>query len=539
MRTRSILWLSALFVALSAVKGIAQTPLTEIPPHADTAVTTRSQVTIGTRTIPYTASAGLFPLYVNDTGEKMGSIFFIAYVADRAAGQPPRPITFLWNGGPGANSSQVHIVGYGPKRIRTPDTYPEWGPNTETAIVNHPETWLESSDLVFVDPPGTGYSRATSTQFRDILYTGRGDAEAVAEFIRVYFNRYKRWDSPVIIAGESYGATRAMLVAEALEKRRTRLAGVVLISGGYNAGQSVPQTMNQALAISAMAATAHYHKRMTADLQALPRDEAVKRAVDWARREYAPALARRDSLTPAERRTIVQALTRYTGVDPKYVDERTLMIPNYGDALMRDQGFELGHYDSRQVLKYRGEGVQWGPTNDPSLLPMMDLMQGTSPLFNSYVRDTLAFRTTLLYRGPFGGAFHPEPLTVQGGILYSDWMAAMFKSGGRGGEGGAAPEGRGNAPPAATKPPLQSAMEMNPKLLVMTLVGMYDGLLSCAAREEAVARTSEHLRSRVRTHCYAGGHMYYSDRQARRESQRDFALFVRAAIAARNSSSTR
>ena len=527
--------LAAAFVAFGTVPAIAQVPSAEIPPHADTAVATRSQVTIGTRTIPYTATAGLFPLYVNDTGELMANIFFIAYVADRAPGQPPRPVTFLWNGGPGSSSSQVHIVGYGPKRIRTPDTYPEWGPNTEPTIVNHPETWLESSDLVFVDPPGTGYSRATSIAFRDILYSARGDAEAVAEFIRVYINRYKRWDSPLIIGGESYGTTRAMLVTEALEKRRTRLAGVILISGGYNAGQTVRPALNQALGISELTATAHFHKILPADLQALSQDEAVKRAVEWARREYAPALTRRDSLSPAERSAIVEGLARYTGINPRYVDQRTLTVPEYGDNLMRDRGLELGRYDSRMVLKKRPEGVVWGPTNDPSLSPMIDLMQGTSQLFNSYIRDTLKFRTTLLYRGPFGGAFHPESLVAMpGGVISSDWMAAMFKMGGGGPGGGGAPPGAAPATPPLppAQPPLRRAMEMNPNFLVMSLVGMYDG--SCAAREEAVAQTPDHLRSRVRAHCYAGGHMYYSDREARRESQRDFAAFVRDAIAQRS-----
>jgi carboxypeptidase C (cathepsin A) len=196
MIRRPIVHSASVLLALHAVRGTAQVPVAEIPPHADTAVATRHRVTIRGRTIPYTATAGLLPLYVNDTGELMGSVFFIAYVADRAPGQPPRPVTFLWNGGPGANSSQVHVVGYGPRRVQTPDTYPEWGENIQTALVNHAETWLASSDLVFVDPPGTGYSRATSKAFRDVLYSARGDAEAVAEFIRVYLNRYDRWDSP-------------------------------------------------------------------------------------------------------------------------------------------------------------------------------------------------------------------------------------------------------------------------------------------------------------------------------------------------------
>src|SRR5262249_31352561 len=147
-----------------------------------------------------------------------------------------------------------------------------------TELEDRPDTWLGASDLVFVDPVGTGYSRATSTAFRDVLYTQHGDAEAVAEMIRVYRTRYNAFDAPLYIAGESYGTTRAMEVAYSLARRRTPLAGVILISGFYDVGQETPRSLEAALQVPAFADAAYFHHRLPADLQALPRAEIVHRA---------------------------------------------------------------------------------------------------------------------------------------------------------------------------------------------------------------------------------------------------------------------
>jgi carboxypeptidase C (cathepsin A) len=405
------------------------------------------------------------------------------------------------------------------------ESYPAWGPNAETELHDNQESWLPTSDLVFVDPVGTGFSRATSTAYRDVLYADRGDTEATAEFIRVYLNRFNGWASPLFIAGESYGTTRAMGVSEALEKRRTRLDGVVLISGGFDVGQRVPQELVDALDVSMFAATAYYHKRLSADLQSLPRDEVVRRAAEWARSTYAPALAKRDSLATADRAALLATLHRYTGIDLHDVDQRTLIIQKaeFSDRLLADRGLELGRYDSRMTIASRPRGAVWSPLRDPSLLPMIDLMQGTSRLFNSYVRDTLQYRNDLLYRGPFGGAFHPLPLATNGAGFAEDWMSNMWNRGGR---------GRGEAEgPNAEIPPLRHALDLDPKLRVMNMKGIYDA--SCAAMDETVSRVEPYLKARISNRCYVGGHMMYSDLETRRAMQRDFDEFVHDAIAAR------
>lgn len=503
----------------------------------DEFVTTRHEVDVGDRNIEYTAYAGMLPLYENDTGELMARVFIMAYVADRERGEPVRPITFIWNGGPGASSSQLQLVGFGPRGLDTPASYPEWFEDPPHEIVDRPDTWLAVSDLVFVDPVGTGYSRATSEAHRDLLYSRRGDIEAVAEAIRLYRTRFDAWDAPLFIAGESYGTTRAMGVAEALGRRRTEVAGVILISGYYDAGQEVPDALRTALDTPMYTAGAHYHERLPADLQSLSQDEAVRAAETWARDEYAPALERRDSLSPDARAAVLEGIQRYTGVPAEIIDAETLALGpgTFTDRLLEDQGLELGRYDHRMALTRRAAGRAWVPTRDPSLVPMIDLMQGTFAPAIRYLRNSLGYKSDLLYQGPFGEAFHPRPLQdVTGGAagdlagIYTDWMTIKWdhETSAEPGSGDAT-----NEPPRPKRPPLARAMEMNPRLLVWNVKGVYDG--SCAALDEAVARTEEHLRRRVRNSCYPAGHMVYTEPAVRRDMQQDFAAFVRDALAAR------
>jgi carboxypeptidase C (cathepsin A) len=524
--------LRAGLIAALGCASIAAAPVPHAPSPRpavtppDQMVVTHGQVSVAGKPLRYTVRTGLMPLYDNDTGALMARMFIMAYTVDRAPGQPPRPLTFVWNGGPGSSSSQVHLVGFGPKGFKTPPTYPQWkGPPKDLA--DRPETWLAVSDLVFVDPIGTGYSRATTPAYRDVLYSQHGDGEAVAEMIRLYRTRYDAFDQPLFLAGESYGTTRAMEVAGDLARRRTPVAGVMLISGFYDVGQSVPRTLNQALEISMFTAAAWYHKRLPADLQAKTQEAAVAEAVAWARKTYAPALERRDALSADERAALLAGLHRYTGLDPKYADAKTLLIDKatFSDRLLEDRDEELGRYDARMVVARRNLGAQsWLPTHDPSLAPMLDLMEGTSVPLIRYIRDTLGYHSDLLYRGPFGEAFHPQPMVMNTGGLGDDWMTLMWDKVPR-------PAKTEGPPPPKEAPPLRQAMDAQPHLLVFNVRGMYDG--DCAGLDEAVARSDASLRPRIRNRCYAAGHMVYTDDAVRLQLSRDFAQFVRDGVANR------
>lgn len=528
LATAAGLALAALATAAAAPapKPAATTVAPPVTP-ADDMVVTHGRVMVGGKPLAYTVHTGLLPIYDNDTGQLAARMFVIAYTVDRPAGAPPRPLTFLWNGGPGSSSSQIHLMGFGPKGFVVPDAYPEWK-SAPSKIADRPETWLTASDLVFVDPIGTGYSRAVSDAWRDRLYTTHGDAEAVAEMIRVYRTRFDAFDQPLFLGGESYGTTRAMEVAADLARRRTPVAGIILISGFYDAGDKVAPTMRQALEVPLYTATAWYHHRLPADLQALPQDQAVAHATAWARSDYAPALARAGELTPDERSRIAAELARYAGVDPKIVDPKSLRLSKDAvmDDMLADRGLELGRYDSRLAIPKRAPGQVWGPREDPSLLPMIDLMEGTSSPLIRYLRSELGYKSDLLYRGPWGGSFHPDPFKPTGPVLKDDWMAAMWDHG-----AALRPPQRSEAEGPPAPPPLQAAMTAEPQMLVWSVEGLYDG--SCAEREEAIAETPQPLRTRVRTSCYPAGHMVYTDKAVRLRMQRDFTAFVRDAAARR------
>ena len=199
----------------------------------------------------------------------------------------------------------------------------------------------------------------------------------------------------------------------------------------------------------------------------------------------------------------------------------------FSDRLLEDRDEELGRYDARMVVARRDLGAQsWLPTHDPSLAPMLDIMQGTSVPMIRYLRDTLGYRSDLLYRGPFGEAFHPLPMVINPGGLGDDWMTLMWNR-------YRAPKAEGPPPPPAPPeaPPLRQAMDAQPHLLVFNVSGLYDG--DCAGLDEAVARSDAALRARIRNRCYAAGHMVYTDDATRLQLSHDFAQFVHDATAAR------
>jgi len=228
--------------------------------------TTQHAVTIDGGLLEYSAHAGRLPIRVNETGEVRGYVFFTYYQLDGGTPSEPRPLTFLWNGGPGANSVLVHLLGFGPERIRTPDT-PLDPPDCDCALEPNDGTWLEFTDLVFVDPIGTGFSRPAQPEYTDEFYGAREDAAYIAEFIRLFVTRFDTWDAPLFIGGESYGTWRAAGAAKRLEETGMPVAGVLLISGGVPVGGVEEEEMRVAHLITSRTAAAFYHHRLDADLQ--------------------------------------------------------------------------------------------------------------------------------------------------------------------------------------------------------------------------------------------------------------------------------
>jgi carboxypeptidase C (cathepsin A) len=491
-------------------------------------VTTSHRIVLGGKTFAYTATAGRLPIINNDAGEPHGYVFFVAYTGERTPSSPVRPLTFLWNGGPGSSSSQVHLMGFGPRRLKTNDTYPTWEPlSVNTTLEDNQETWLDFTDLVFVDPIGTGYSRPTKPEYGSEFFSTVGDAESIAEFIRVYRERFDAFNAPIFLAGESYGTIRAQWVAEALERRRTRVAGIALISGFISLGQKPNPAMASVWAVSSLTAIAYYHKKLSPDLQSGSLEDAMQKAGTWARNEYAPALEKRDSLTLEQRDAVITQLARFAGVAPTLVDAKklTLSADDLTEHLLQSKGEDLGRYDTRMIGHRDVAKVPWTTFVDPSLSPVMDIMQGTSPTLIRYLRDYLGYKNDLLYRGPFGESY-PAPTTPS-----ADWMAASWSQATPAGvpeyatlPGAASGHGAEASPTVPLVPPLQKAMQLNPALHVIVMTGLYDVAapeVGCEPTRYSVSLIEPSLRDRIKVSCYVGGHMMYTDKTARQEMKRD------------------
>ena len=480
----------------------------------DLVVTTKHQVTVGGRVLRYTARAGRLPILDNETGEVHGRVFFTAYALDPGLNQSPRPLTFLWNGGPGSSSSLTHLLGFGPRRLE-PDG----------SAVDNQGAWLDQTDLVFVDPVGTGYSRPTKPEYGPEFYQTRGDAESVAEFIRVYRNRFEAWDAPLFLAGESFGVTRAAGVADVLQRRRITVNGVILIGLALPLGQ-LSGDLRTALMAPTYTAAAFANKMLGTELQ---RDlkATLRQAEAWAQNEYTAALARRDNLSDAERQRVLAQLASFTGIETSRLDAKSLSIgmEQFSQLLLSDRNLVVGRYDSRLVGPRDLNEKLYDPTKDPSLKGIINDVGVVR-----YFRNELQYKIDLQYQGPFGGGY-PPPTTFRG-----DWMSVKWNrnpgetsSGGagrQGGTGGTPAAGAGAAPDQ----PLRRAMAANPKLQVLSACGYYDLVCSYTANIYQASHLDADLARKVIARGYGGGHAVYTDKNAQLELKRDVVNFMKGAM---------
>ena len=468
--------------------------------------TTHHRITVGGKTFSYTARAGRLPIRHNDTGETHGQMFFISYTLARTPNDSPRPLTFLWNGGPGANSTLVHLSGFGPKRIKTGPT-PLGPPECECELEDNQETWLDQTDLVFVDPIGTGFSRPTRKEYAGEFYNTLGDIASVAEFVRVYRTRFDAWDAPLFIGGESYGVWRAGGVAEILAQRRQKVAGVILISGGIPLGPVLSDEMRVALFVPTRTATAFFHKKLASDLQS-DQSNTLTKSEAWAKNEYATALTRRDGLNGTERQAILTQLSRFTGVDIGQIDQQSLILTRqkFAETLLGDRR-QLARFDTRQIA---------GGGRNP--------LSQRNAVINKYLRTMLAYKTDLAYQGVEDGFW-----TNSNGVMNSVGARWNYN------QGPPPPPGTPpstDAPPGGSQPWLRRAMAVDPSIKAFVATGLYDSLNSCAAHNYVVNQLEPDLRKNFTAKCYIGGHMMYDDLSERQKMKQDITVFLQSSTTA-------
>ncbi len=326
----------------------------------------------------------------------LASVFFVAYTRNDKKDQSVWPLTFSFNGGPGSSSVWLHLGALGPRRV-VMGTAEGTQPAPPYHLVDNEDTTLTMSDLVFIDPVTTGFSRHAPGENPAQFHSVEGDLTSVADFIRLYLTRFNRWPSPKFIAGESYGTTRAAGLSQLLLERGIYLNGITLLSSVLNfetINFAVGNDLPYVLFLPTYTAAAWYHKKLPPDLQG-----NLQKAIDESRRfalnDYSVALMKGSGLTGQDRSRIAQRLAALTGLSPKFVEEVNLRISmgRFAKELLRDQRRTIGRYDSRLIgidLDAAGER----PEYDPSYAAVQGVY---TAMFNSYVKSELNYSSDLPY----------------------------------------------------------------------------------------------------------------------------------------------
>jgi hypothetical protein len=470
-----------------------------IPASAEPApVVTRHTIKLAGRPFAYTAEVGRTPIKDVATGEPLGHLFYVAYRAPAKPGQK-RPITFIWNGGPGAASSSLNFEGFGPKRI-------EGG-----VLVDNADTILTDTDVVFLDAMGVGFSRAVSLEAQGAFTSIVGDVAATVEFVRAWLLTHGEEDAPIVIAGQSYGSGRAGSTAHGLLKRGFDVRGVALISNTVG----LPRYQDEGIIADAVhvgdyAVAALYYRKLPADLGTTP-DAARANAEKWAQDFYIPALRRIDTLSDAEKTALIAELARRIGLTPAGIDPKTLSLT---------QG------------KFLGSLV---PGKTPYYLDYRKIQPYTTPpltLGIRAIRHDLGYPSDLPYLGveKLEDGFAPSgtyPPTVNQAWVHTTVYGATaeqvkaaqdeFGKSGRIGMGSFGPR-----LPGAT-----DALDMDPKVRVLVAHGAYDPLGGCSMDAERWRRIEPRYQSRITVRCYLAGHAIYRDAVPRAQFAGDLRALAR------------
>lgn len=457
-------------------------------------------LTLDGERLPYTATAGTLPLAEED-GTKKADVFFVAYERRDAGDAADRPITFCFNGGPGSSSVWLHLGGLGPRRVAMGDAGALKSPPWE--MVDSDGTLLDITDLVFIDPVTTGYSRAAEGQDDGQFHGVDEDVASVADFIRLYTTRFERWRSPKFLAGESYGTTRAAGLAGHLQRRHGMyLDGVIMVSAildfqtaRFDRGNDLPYV----LILPTYTATAWYHGRLEPELMN-DLEATLAEAEAFALGPYATALLQGDDLDPETRRQIVVGLSRFTGLPPDFIEASNLRVSlgRFDKELLRDERRTVGRLDSRFVgIDVDAAGER--PDYDPSYAAI----QGPfTAMLNDYVRVDLKYESDLNYE-ILTGRVHPWSY----GSARNQYLNV-----------------------AET---LRSAMTMNRDLRVFFAAGYYDAATPYFAAEHTISHLGLEpaLRHHVEIAHYRSGHMMYIHDESRLELKRDIAAFYGRCLA--------
>lgn len=472
----------------------AERATADIPPPQ--VVVTRHSGVFGGQKISYTATAGEIYLKAED-GTPRAAINYYSYVKEPR--DPSRPVTFLFNGGPGSGSVWLHMGAFGPKRVAIPSNGTDDGA-PPYPLIDNPDSLLDATDIVFIDPVGTGFSHALGKTDPKEFWGVTKDAKSINQVIRLWLNDNGRWNSPKFLGGESYGTTRSAAVAHELEGsyNDVSLNGIILISTILDFGAQAEvegNDMAYVIALPSMAAVAWYHDKVPNKPATVA--EFVAEAKAFASGEYITALMKGQALTGPERDAIRAKVARYTGLSEQYVERTDLRVSpgRFWKELLRDRGLVVGRLDSRYTGKDRdnaGEGFD----NDPSFY---GIDGGYTAAINAYVRNDLGFKSDRSY------------VTI-GSVQPWDWDlgdrgdGTYYKS---------------------VAPYIGQALRENSGLRVFVGQGYYDFATPFYGAEYALSRTG-FPQDRIQFHYYDAGHMMYVRDEDRHKLTNDIKAFIRS-----------
>ena len=478
-------------------QGPAGQPTAEKLVEPKLSVTHHSIQIDGTK-LNYTATAGDIELK-DETGKPRANMFFVAYVKDDEENKSRRPITFAFNGGPGASSIFLHLGALGPKRALLGD---EKALPPPYHLATNEYTWLDFTDLVLIDPVGTGYSRAAPGIEPKEFYGVKGDIQSVGEFIRIYLTRYQRWLSPKFIVGESYGTTRAAGLSGYLQnKLGINFNGILLISEVLNfqtimfsPGNDLPYI----LYLPPYTIAAWYHRKLPPAYQS-NLSKTLEEVEKFALNEYTLALTKGNGLSDGERDRIIEKLADYTGLSKIYIKHSNLRIDrdDFVKELLRNENRRIGVLDSRISASYKVHEF----VEDPSVFVVVGPLVAA---WNDYVRDELKYETEMLY----------EILSEKVNELWN-W--------------GSATGGLGYVDVAKT---LQKAMSENKFLKVFIASGYYDLDTSYFAAKYTVNHLGldRSLWNNIILAYYDAGHQMYTHLPSLKKLKTDASAFVKRTL---------
>ena len=445
---------------------------------------TEHTIRLGGQTIPYKATAG-FTLLKNEKGDPTGLMYSVAYTRTDVKDLTTRPISFLYNGGPGSATMWLHMGAFGPRRAWTVDG--TFTPPAPYKLVDNSESLLDKSDLVFIDAMGTGYSHAVCKAQDKDFYGIDEDVESFGQFIDTYLSRNDRWNSPKFLIGESYGTFRSAALGDYLQNHYTiHLNGIVLISSVLDLSTITFPTGDDRSYIyylPSYAAVAWYHKVLKDRPADLP--GFVEEARKYAQGEYAAALFKGAELGAAEKAAVAKRLSSFTGLSEDYLMKADLRVDlrQFMVELQRSRGLTTGRIDARfsgythNLLSEYAEGDPEGPAVGGAY----------TALINQYNHDELKFGKDLVYHNTSGGG------GTWNWTRKSRGPRAFFPSG---------PNVEGD---------LAQAMITNPKLLVQVENGYFDMATPFFATEFTMEHLGlpEALQKNVTLDYYDAGHMMY------------------------------